>query len=110
MGKAADSSKTGLLTGEQARNILLQTGGSLPSQLPLEVVPHQYKHLQGSSSLTGVNGTEERAGSVAETAPMSAASFEDRRRMNWEKGQQELERRRRELLERQQAEKEAQFQ
>merc|ERR1712226_1002295 len=34
----------------------------------------------------------------------------NRRRMNWDKGQQELERRRRELLERQQAEKEAQEQ
>ena len=36
-------------------------------------------------------------------------SFEERRRMNWDKGQAELERRRRELLERNQKEKEASF-
>ena len=33
------------------------------------------------------------------------ATFEDKRRMNWDKGQQELERRRRELQEKEQKEK-----
>ena len=86
---------------------VVKSGGTLPPQLPLEIVPHQYKHIVGNTA-TSVGGAAGAGGEErgdTESAPMMAMSFEERRRMNWDKGQQELERRRRELLERQQAEK-----
>lgn len=122
--KAADHLQTGFLAGEQARQLLIQSGVEpsilmkiwelsdintdgcldleefiiamhlinltklnipLPNTLPPSLVPPSIQNRKLSIS--------------EPPQPQSFASFEDRRKMNWEKGQSELERRRNELQE-----------
>ncbi|XP_065648095.1 intersectin-2 isoform X6 [Hydra vulgaris] len=129
--KAADHLQTGFLAGEQARQLLIQSGVEpsilmkiwelsdintdgcldleefiiamhlinltklnipLPNTLPPSLVPPSIQNRKLSIS--------------EPPQPQSFASFEDRRKMNWEKGQSELERRRNELQEKERKERE----
>lgn len=81
---------------------LCKSGILLPQALPTDIIPPKFRNINLSRSDS--TGSRERTSSGNEDP---SVSFEERRRMNWDKGQAELERRRRELAERNQKEKEA---
>ncbi|XP_066583007.1 intersectin-1 [Prorops nasuta] len=136
-----DRSRSGFLSGPQARNIMVQTGlhqailaqiwaladmdsdgrlgcdefvlamhlcdiakngEQIPTTLPLELIPPTFRR-QRQGSLTTAQGLVE---SPDPLAGMPQTSFEDKRKENFEKGQAELERRRKALLEIQRKEQE----
>ncbi|XP_035731278.1 intersectin-1-like isoform X3 [Vespa mandarinia] len=81
---------------------LAKAGEQIPSTLPLELIPPTFRR-QRQGSLTQSQGSIE---SVDPSAGMPQTSFEDKRKENFEKGQAELERRRKALLEIQRKEQE----
>lgn len=80
---------------------LAKTGEQIPSVLPLELIPLTFRR-QRQSSVTSQGAPE----NVDPSAGMPQTSFEDKRKENFEKGQAELERRRKALLEIQRKEQE----
>ncbi|RXG67148.1 Intersectin-1 [Armadillidium vulgare] len=144
----SDKTKSGFLSGAQARNILIQSGlpqqtlatiwalsdvdndgrlsceefvlamflceqakagKSVPSVLPADLIPPSLRRSRTSSivSLGSVGaGTPGEALSPTSAQLISDVSFEDKRRENYEKGQAEIERRRKVLLDAQRRETE----
>jgi Ca2+-binding EF-hand superfamily protein len=144
-----DRTRTGFLTGPQARNILIQSklpqpvlaqiwnladidadgrltcdefvvamhlidcvraGDPVPTVLPPDLIPPSYRRkrsLSGSAAVpTAASAMAPAVEQIPEEAPGFVASFEDKRRENFEKGQAELDRRRHALLEQQKRERE----
>ncbi|KOC60838.1 Intersectin-2 [Habropoda laboriosa] len=136
-----DRTRTGYLSGPQARNIMVQsqlpqqvlaqiwaladmdsdgrlscdefvlamhlcdvakTGEKIPIALPIELIPPAFRRQRQSSLTLSQTGTE----NIDPSAGMPQTSFEDKRKENFEKGQAELERRRKALLEIQRKEQE----
>ncbi|XP_076663199.1 dynamin associated protein 160 isoform X5 [Andrena cerasifolii] len=136
-----DRTRTGYLSGLQARNIMVQsqlpqkvlaqiwtvadmdsdgrlscdefvvamhlcdlakTGENIPSTLPIELIPPAFRRQRQSSLTLSQSGAE----NIDPLAGMPQSSFEDKRKENFEKGQAELERRRKALLEIQRKEQE----
>ncbi|XP_011861112.1 PREDICTED: intersectin-1 isoform X2 [Vollenhovia emeryi] len=136
-----DRTRSGFLSGPQARNIMVQSqlpqpilaqiwaladmdsdgrlgseefvlamhlcdiakaGESIPTALPLELIPPTFRRQRQSSLTLSQNATE----NIDPLAGMPQTSFEDKRKENFEKGQAELERRRKALLEIQRKEQE----
>ncbi|CAN7984735.1 unnamed protein product, partial [Ixodes pacificus] len=87
----------------------VRAGDTLPAKLPLDLIPPSYRRQRSDSvQSTGSSGTE-LSGSAGEARAeeeklRSLATFEDKRRANFEKGQAELEKRRQALLESQRKE------
>ncbi|XP_070491973.1 intersectin-1 isoform X2 [Chironomus tepperi] len=153
MFNAADKSRTGFLTGTQARGILLQTnvphnilakiwalsdrdsdgrlgceefvlalylcemystGKPIPTELPNDLIPPSFRKVTSrQGSLAGSrHGSVSSQGVAADIdtmsglAGMSQSSFEDKRKENYDKGQAELERRRKALADMQRKEQE----
>ncbi|XP_046617451.1 intersectin-1 isoform X4 [Neodiprion virginianus] len=135
-----DRTRSGFLSGPQARNIMVQTqlpqgilaqvwaladmdvdgrlgcdefvlamhlcdmakaGEKIPTVLPIELIPPTFRR-QRQGSVTS-QGTSEN---IDPSAGMPQTSFENKRKENFEKGQAELERRRKALLEIQRKEQE----
>ncbi|XP_043286823.1 intersectin-2 isoform X3 [Venturia canescens] len=133
-----DRTRSGYLSGPQARNIMVQSqlsqailaqiwalsdmdsdgrlgceefvlamhlcdmakaGETIPAALPVDLVPPTFRRQRQSS--VSSQGMPE---SIDPLAGMPQTSFEDKRKENFEKGQAELERRRKALLEIQQKE------
>lgn len=157
-----DRSRSGYLTGAQARNLLVQSklpqtilaqiwslsdmdsdgrlgceefvlamylcdlvmqGETLPQKLPPELIPPSFrKTTSRHASIVSATGTGSRHGSVSSQGGLSGTtsdvdiagslhnynqtSFEDKRKENYDKGQAELERRRKVLLDIQRKEQE----
>ncbi|XP_033230304.1 intersectin-1 isoform X3 [Belonocnema kinseyi] len=78
-----------------------KAGETIPPALPLELIPPTFRR-QRQTSLTPSQGTPD----IDPSAGMPQSSFEDKRKENFEKGQAELERRRKALLEIQRKEQE----
>ncbi|XP_071643999.1 intersectin-1 isoform X4 [Temnothorax longispinosus] len=136
-----DRTRSGFLSGPQARNIMVQSqlpqpilaqiwalsdmdsdgrlgseefvlamhlcdiakaGETIPTPLPLELIPPTFRRQRQSSLTLSQNATE----NIDPLAGMPQTSFEDKRKENFEKGQAELERRRKALLEIQRKEQE----
>ncbi|XP_025267864.1 intersectin-1 isoform X9 [Camponotus floridanus] len=136
-----DRTRSGFLSGPQARNIMVQSqlpqpilariwalsdmdsdgrlgseefvlamhlcdiakaGETIPTTLPLELIPPTFRRQRQSSLTLSQNATE----NIDPLAGMPQTSFEDKRKENFEKGQAELERRRKALLEIQRKEQE----
>ncbi|CAK9797482.1 ITSN1 [Anthophora plagiata] len=136
-----DRTRTGFLSGPQARNIMVQSqlpqqvlaqiwaladmdsdgrlgcdefvlamhlcdvakiGEKIPTTLPIELIPPAFRRQRQSSLTLSQSGTE----NIDPLAGMPQTSFEDKRKENFEKGQAELERRRKALLEIQRKEQE----
>merc|ERR1711874_497655 len=76
-------------------------GEPLPTQLPLNLVPPSMRRNHPSN----VSGPGTPASAKSGEEALSPASFEDKRRENWEAGQAELTKRRASLLEQQNKEK-----
>ncbi|KAG0426335.1 hypothetical protein HPB47_026548 [Ixodes persulcatus] len=87
----------------------VRAGDTLPAKLPLDLIPPSYRRQRSDSvQSTGSSGTE-LSGPAGEARAeeeklRSLATFEDKRRANFEKGQAELEKRRQALLESQRKE------
>merc|ERR1719471_2455636 len=83
-----------------------QKGEPLPDPLPIALVPPSLRrgYLAANGSAAATPGSVTSAPGLASP---SLASFEDKRRENWEAGQAELQRRRESLMEQQKKEKEA---
>ncbi|XP_050533281.1 intersectin-1 isoform X2 [Daktulosphaira vitifoliae] len=135
-----DRTRTGFLTGVQARSIMLATqlpqnvlaqiwnlsdldkdgqlscdefvlamylcdlaksGEKIRIPLPPELIPPSIRRQRQSSLTATSEGTPE-----SDTTPINQTTFEDKRKENFEKGQAELERRRKALLEIQRKEQE----
>ncbi|KAK7066311.1 Intersectin 1 (SH3 domain protein) [Halocaridina rubra] len=138
-----DRTKSGYLSGVQARNILIQSqlpqqalaqiwvladvdndgrlsceefvlamylcesakaGNKIPLALPPELIPPTHRRQRTSSVQSGGSGGTPVSDVIG--GAVSDNSFEDRRRENFEKGQAELERRRKALLDAQRRETE----
>nr|XP_031841629.1 intersectin-1 isoform X3 [Nomia melanderi] len=136
-----DRTRTGFLSGPQARNIMVQSqlpqktlaeiwaladmdsdgrlgcdefvlamhlcdiakvGEKIPTALPIELIPPAFRRQRQSSLTLSQGGSD----NVDPSAGMPQTSFEDKRKENFEKGQAELERRRKALLEIQRKEQE----
>merc|ERR1719150_779587 len=100
----ADIDKDGKLNTEEfcvAMHLCeqFQKGEPLPSQLPVSLIPPQMRRAAKDAGLIGTPGSGMNSGIG------SPASFEDKRKANWDKGQEELSKRRASLLEQQQQEK-----
>jgi len=100
----ADIDKDGKLNTEEfcvAMHLCeqFQKGEPLPPQLPVSLIPPQMRRAAKDAGLIGTPGSGMNSGLG------SPASFEDKRKANWEKGQEELSKRRASLLEQQQQEK-----
>merc|ERR1719273_2581452 len=82
---------------------MAQKGEPFSDPLPISLVPPSLRrgYLAANGSAAATPGSVRSDGGVA-----SPASFEDKRRENWEAGQAELQRRRESLLEEQRKEKE----
>merc|ERR1719433_512230 len=82
---------------------MAQKGEPFSDPLPISLVPPSLRrgYLAANGSAAATPGSVRSDGGVA-----SPASFEDKRRENWEAGQAELQRRRESLLEEQKREKE----
>ncbi|KAL7034026.1 hypothetical protein ACKWTF_007823 [Chironomus riparius] len=152
MFNAADKSRTGFLTGTQARGILLQTnvpnnilakiwamsdrdsdgrlgceefvlalylcemystGKPIPTELPYDLIPPSFRKVpsrQGSQAGSRHGSVSSQGGGAITDidimAGMSQSSFEDKRKENYDKGQAELERRRKALADMQKKEQE----
>jgi len=76
-------------------------GEPLPSALPVGLVPPSMRRAAKDAGVIGTPGS----GSNVTSGVASPASFEDKRKENWEAGQAELSKRRASLLETQQKEK-----
>ncbi|XP_076392418.1 dynamin associated protein 160 isoform X5 [Megachile rotundata] len=81
---------------------LVKVGEKIPATLPIELIPPAFRRQRQSSLTLSQGGTE----NVDPSAGMPQTSFEDKRKENFEKGQAELERRRKALLEIQRKEQE----
>ncbi|XP_076754423.1 dynamin associated protein 160 isoform X3 [Xylocopa sonorina] len=81
---------------------IAKTGEKIPTALPIELIPPAFRRQRQSSLTLSQTGTE----NVDPSAGMPQTSFEDKRKENFEKGQAELERRRKALLEIQRKEQE----
>lgn len=75
---------------------MVKGGETLPVALPLDLIPPTFKRQRQGSLTPSIGGAPEVADP---TAGMPQTSFEDKRRENYEKGQAELDRRRKSLLE-----------
>jgi len=113
----ADIDKDGRLSCEEfilALHLcdLCAKGEPLPSSLPLHMVPPSLRRQvagqqQGGSTPGSNSGRGSNVGvAQQQQEPLSPASFEDKRRENWEAGAAELNKRRASLLEQQKREKE----
>ena len=82
---------------------MAQKGEPFSEPLPISLVPPSLRrgYLAANGSAAATPGSVRSEGGVA-----SPASFEDKRRENWEAGQAELQKRRESLLEEQRKEKE----
>ena len=82
---------------------MAQKGEPFSDPLPISLVPPSLRrgYLANNGSAAATPGSVRSEGGVA-----SPASFEDKRRENWEAGQAELQKRRESLLEEQRKEKE----
>ncbi|XP_022910047.2 intersectin-1 isoform X2 [Onthophagus taurus] len=141
-----DRTRTGYLTGVQARNVMVQTklpqstlaqiwalsdmdadgrlgceefvlamhlceqasiGIPPPSVLPMDLIPPSFRRAPRSASRTASVSSQ---GSIQQdidlASSLSQNTFEDKRKENFEKGQAELERRRKTLLDQQRKEAE----
>ncbi|XP_044011155.1 intersectin-1 isoform X3 [Aphidius gifuensis] len=133
-----DKSRSGFLTGLQARNILVETklqhadlaqiwrlsdmdsdgklgcdefvlamhlceivksGEKLPTVLPIDLIPPAFRRQRQSSV-----SSQGLPDNIDALAGMPQSSFEDKRKENYEKGQAELDRRRKTLFEQQKKE------
>ncbi|XP_025989410.2 intersectin-1 isoform X4 [Solenopsis invicta] len=81
---------------------IAKAGEIIPTTLPLELIPPTFRRQRQSSLTLSQNATE----NIDPLAGMPQTSFEDKRKENFEKGQAELERRRKALLEIQRKEQE----
>ncbi|OAD53884.1 Intersectin-2, partial [Eufriesea mexicana] len=81
---------------------IVKNGEKIPTTLPIELIPPAFRRQRQSSLTLSQPGTE----NVDPSAGMPQTSFEDKRKENFEKGQAELERRRKALLEIQRKEQE----
>ncbi|XP_076478469.1 dynamin associated protein 160 isoform X8 [Bombus vancouverensis nearcticus] len=81
---------------------IAKLGEKIPTTLPIELIPPAFRRQRQSSLTLSQTGTE----NVDPSAGMPQTSFEDKRKENFEKGQAELERRRKALLEIQRKEQE----
>ncbi|XP_020278373.1 intersectin-1 isoform X3 [Pseudomyrmex gracilis] len=81
---------------------IAKLGEKIPTTLPLELIPPSFRRQRQSSLTLSQNATE----NIDPLAGMPQTSFEDKRKENFEKGQAELERRRKALLEIQRKEQE----
>ncbi|XP_018365604.1 PREDICTED: intersectin-1 isoform X8 [Trachymyrmex cornetzi] len=81
---------------------IAKVGENIPTTLPLELIPPTFRRQRQSSLTLSQNATE----NIDPLAGMPQTSFEDKRKENFEKGQAELERRRKALLEIQRKEQE----
>lgn len=150
-----DKTRSGFLTGAQARGILMQSklpqmtlaqiwsladmdqdgrlgceefvlamylcdlglqGEKIPAVLPLELIPPSFRNKVGSKTVSRTGSVAgSRHGSVSSqgavdmdpTAGLPQSSFEDKRKENFDKGQAELDRRRRIIEDQQRKEREA---
>ncbi|XP_012284787.1 intersectin-2 isoform X2 [Orussus abietinus] len=83
---------------------MAKSGEKIPTTLPLELIPPSFRRQrQGSVASISSQGASEV---IDPLAGMPQSSFEDKRKENYEKGQAELERRRKALLEIQRKEQE----
>ena len=84
---------------------MAQKGEPFSDPLPISLVPPSLRrgYLAANGSAAATPGSVRSDGGGGVTSP---ASFEDKRRENWEAGQAELQRRRESLLEEQRKEKE----
>ncbi|CRL03448.1 CLUMA_CG016510, isoform A [Clunio marinus] len=149
---ATDKTRSGFLTGTQARGILLQTkvpqaelariwalsdrdadgrlgceefvlalylcemymtGKQIPVELPADLIPPSFRKIPSrhGSVVNSRHGSVSSQGAVSAhdidaAAGMSQSSFEDKRKENYDKGQAELERRRKALADMQRKEQE----
>ncbi|XP_076618966.1 dynamin associated protein 160 isoform X3 [Colletes latitarsis] len=81
---------------------IVKFGEQIPTTLPIELIPPAFRRQRQSSLTLSQSGAE----NVDPSAGMPQTSFEDKRKENFEKGQAELERRRKALLEIQRKEQE----
>ncbi|XP_026672719.1 intersectin-1 isoform X4 [Ceratina calcarata] len=81
---------------------IAKLGEKIPSTLPVELIPPAFRRQRQSSLTSSQTGAE----NIDPSAGMPQTSFEDKRKENFEKGQAELERRRKALLEVQRKEQE----
>ncbi|KAK1128818.1 hypothetical protein K0M31_019963 [Melipona bicolor] len=81
---------------------IAKLGEKIPTTLPIELIPPAFRRQRQSSLTLSQTGTE----NIDPSAGMPQTSFEDKRKENFEKGQAELERRRKALLEIQRKEQE----
>merc|ERR1719193_442848 len=94
----ADIDKDGKLNTEEfcvAMHLCeqFQKGEPLPPQLPVSLIPPQMRRAAKDAGLIGTPGSGMNSGLG------SPASFEDKRKANWDKGQEELSKRRASPLE-----------
>ena len=84
---------------------MAQKGEPFSDPLPISLVPPSLRrgYLAANGSAAATPGSVRSDGGGGVTSP---ASFEDKRRENWQAGQAELQRRRESLLEEQRREKE----
>merc|ERR1719150_2515054 len=86
-----------------------QKGEPLPDPLPITLVPPSLRRTwqgQQNGSAAGTPGSVASQPGAAAGGMASPASFEDKRRENWEAGQAVLQKRRESILEQQKKEKE----
>merc|ERR1719509_83924 len=99
----ADIDKDGKLNTEEfclAMHLceVAMKGEPLPAMLPVSLVPPSMRRAAKDAGVIGTPGSQG-------SGMHSPASFEDKRKDNWEKGQEELNRRRESLVAQQQQEK-----
>ncbi|XP_065160133.1 intersectin-1 isoform X4 [Atheta coriaria] len=140
-----DRTRSGFLTGAQARNVMMQTklpqntlaiiwalsdmdsdgrlgceefvlamhlceqaalGHPIPTTLPPELIPPTFKRPARTASRTASISSQGSGQPDVDLTLISQNSFEDKRKENFEKGQAELERRRKTLFDQQRKEAE----
>ncbi|KAK9887107.1 hypothetical protein WA026_020555 [Henosepilachna vigintioctopunctata] len=83
------------------------TGNPVPAKLPLELIPPSFRKTTRSLSRTAsISSQGSAAQDLDPASTLLQTSFEDKRKENFEKGQAELERRRKQLLDQQRKEAE----
>merc|ERR1719474_2150823 len=106
----ADIDKDGKLNTEEfcvAMHLCeqFQKGEPLPSQLPVSLIPPQMRRAAKDAGLIGTPGSGMNSGLGSPASFEGLMTILDKRKANWEKGQEELSKRRASLLEQQQQEK-----
>ncbi|KAM9315865.1 intersectin-2 [Gastrophryne carolinensis] len=85
---------------------MAKAGQPLPLTLPPDLIPPAYRYVNSSDPINGTLPTYQRMQEEEPPQKKTAVSFEEKRKANMERGNQELEKRRLVLLEQQQREAE----